>query len=248
MSILIPQFKDIFDIVLIAFLIYQSLLMVRRSGGYQVLLGLVFIFVLYFVALVLELKMVSGILNAFRSLWVVALIILFQPEIRSLLAKFNVTQGISTAFKRRESISYSGALIDAVSAMSFRKIGALIVIENKRKLTDVIHGGETIDAAITLSLILTIFNSHSILHDGAIIIRNGRIIAAKVLLPLSKNPEYVKKFGTRHLAGIGITENSDAIAIIVSEQSGRVSLATGGIIQQDVAFEELLQIITDATR
>jgi len=247
-NILIPQFKDVVDIILIAFLIYQALLMVRRSGGYQVLLGLVFIFVLYFLALVLELKMVSGILNAFRSLWLLALIILFQPEIRSLLAKFNVTQEITTAFKRRERSSFSGALIDAISAMSFRKIGALIVIETRRKLNDLIHGGETIDAAITLSLILTIFNPLSILHDGAIVIRNGRIVAAKVLLPLSKNPDYVKKFGTRHLAGVGITENSDAIAIIVSEQTGQISVAQGGIIQQDVAFEELMQIITDATK
>jgi len=248
MNILIPQFKDIVDIFLITFLIYQSLVMVRRSGGYQVLLGLMFIFVLYFVALVLDLKMVLGILNAFRSLWIVALIILFQPEIRSLLAKLNITHELSFAFKPREKISFYGALVDAVSAMSFRRIGALIVIETKRKLSDFIHSGEPIDAAITLNMILTIFNTHSILHDGAIIIRNDRIVAAKVLLPLSKNADYVKRFGTRHLAGIGITENSDAIAIIVSEQSGKISVAQNGIIQKDVAFEELMQIVTDATK
>lgn len=132
--------------------------------------------------------------------------------------------------------------------MSFRKIGALIVLENKRKLHGYIYSGEPIDAIVSMRLILTIFNPKSVLHDGAIIIRDQRIMAAKVVLPLSKKAEYVRKFGTRHLAGIGITEISDAIAIIVSEQTGQVSVAKAGKIQTNVAFEELLQILTDVTK
>jgi len=131
--------------------------------------------------------------------------------------------------------------------MSFRKTGALVVIENRRKLTEYINSGEIIDATLSLRLILTIFNPRSALHDGAIIIRGDRIMAAKVVLPLSKKSEYSKRFGTRHLAGIGITEISDAIAIIVSEQNSQISVARDGKIQVNVAYEELLQIITDAT-
>ncbi|MDD2228330.1 MAG: diadenylate cyclase CdaA [Candidatus Cloacimonetes bacterium] len=248
MSFLIPQFKDIIDILLIAFLIYQSLLIVRKSGGYQVLWGLLFLLLLYFLAVIFDLKVVSSLLSAIRNFWIVAVVILFQPEIRSILARFNLSKELGIAFRKREKKSLYSPLIDAVSSMSFRKTGALIVLENKRKLHEYIQSSEVIDAAISMRLILTIFNPKSLLHDGAIIIRGERIMAAKVVLPLSKKQEYTRKFGTRHLAGIGITELSDAVAIIVSEQSGKVSVANAGSIQTDVAFEELMQILTDAAK
>ncbi|MDY0151339.1 MAG: diadenylate cyclase CdaA [Candidatus Cloacimonas sp.] len=248
MNFLIPRFKDIIDIMLIAFMIYQSLIIVRKSGGFQVLWGLLFILLLYFLAVVFELKMVSSLLRAIRNYWILVVVVLFQPELRSILAKLNVSRELGVAFRRKEKSSLYTPLIDAVSTMSFRKTGALIVLENKRKMQEYIHSSEIIDAAISMRLILTIFNTKSVLHDGAIIIRGDRIMAAKVVLPLSKQPAYVQKFGTRHLAGIGITELSDAIAIIVSEQSGQVSVAQGGKIQTGVAFEELLQILTDATK
>ncbi|GAB1468378.1 diadenylate cyclase CdaA [Candidatus Cloacimonadota bacterium] len=248
MGFLIPKFKDIIDILLIAFLIYQSLLIVRKSGGYQVLWGLLFLLLLYFLAVIFDLKVVSSLLSAIRNFWIVAVVILFQPELRSILARFNLSRELGTAFRKREKTSLYSPIIDAVSSMSFRKTGALIVLENKRKLHEYIQSAEVIDAAISMRLILTIFNPKSLLHDGAIIVRGERIMAAKVVLPLSKKQEYARKFGTRHLAGIGITELSDAIAIIVSEQSGKVSVASAGTIQTDVAFEELMQILTDAAK
>ncbi len=248
MSFLIPRFKDFIDILLIAFLIYQSLLIVRKSGGYQVLWGLLFIMLLYFLAVVFDLRVVSSLLSAIRNFWIIAVVILFQPELRSILARLNLSRELGIAFRKRERTSLYSPIIDAVSSMSFRKTGALIVIENKRKLHEFIQSSELIDAAISMRLVLTIFNPKSLLHDGAIIIRGERIMAAKVVLPLSKKQDYVRKFGTRHLAGIGITELSDAIAIIVSEQTGKVSVAQAGAIQTDVAFEELMQILTDATR
>ena len=235
MEFLIPRFKDIVDIFIIAFLIYQALLIVRKSGGYQVLWGLLFVVILYILAVIFNLKMVGSLLSAIRNYWFIAVVILFQPE-------------LSKAFSKQEKSSLYTPLIDAVSSMSFRKIGALIVLENKRKLHEYIYSGEPIDAVVSMRLILTIFNPKSVLHDGAIIIRDQRIMAAKVVLPLSKKAEYVRKFGTRHLAGIGITEISDAIAIIVSEQTGQVSVARAGKIQTNVAFEELLQILTDVTK
>jgi len=248
LDFLVPRFKDIVDILLIAFLIYQSLLIVRKSGGYQVLWGLFFVFLLYFLAVVFDLKVVSSLLAAIRNYWIIAVVILFQPELRSLLARLNLSREMGMAFRKQEKSSLYSPIIDAVSSMSFRKTGALIVLENKRKLHEFIHSGEPVDAAVSMRLILTIFNPKSVLHDGAIIIREERLLAAKVVLPLSKKPEFVRRFGTRHLAGIGITELSDAIAIIVSEQTGQVSVAQSGKIQTDVAFEELMQILTDATR
>ena len=248
MEFLIPRFQDIVDILIIAFLIYQALLIVRKSGGYQVLWGLLFVVILYILAVVFNLKMVGSLLSAIRNYWFIAVVIIFQPELRSILARLNLPRELSKAFNKQEKSSLYAPLIDAVSSMSFRKIGALTVLENKRKLNEFIYSGEPLDAAVSMRLILTIFNPKSVLHDGAIIIRDQRIMAAKVVLPLSQKPEYMHKFGTRHLAGIGITEISDAIAIIVSEQTGQVSVARSGKIQTDVAFEELLQILTDATK
>ncbi len=248
MSFLIPRFKDIVDIVLIAFLIYQSLLIVRKSGGYQVLWGLLFLMVLYFLALVFDLKVVSSLLTAIRNYWIIAVVIIFQPELRSILSRINLPKELGMAFRKQEKSSLYTPLIEAVSSMSFRKTGALIVLENKRKLNEYIQSAELLDAALSMRLILAIFNTKGVLHDGAIIIRDERIMAAKVVLPLSRKPEYVSKFGTRHLAGIGITELSDAVSIIVSEQSGQVSVAQAGTIKSNVVFEELMQIITDAAK
>ncbi|HRX77097.1 MAG: diadenylate cyclase CdaA [Candidatus Cloacimonetes bacterium] len=248
MGFLIPRFKDLIDILIIAFIIYQTLLIIRKSGGYQVLWGLLFILVLYFLASIFELKVLSSLLSGVRTYWIMAIVILFQPELRAILSRLNLARELQTAFHKSENHSLYTPLIDAVSSMSFRKTGALIVVERKRKLNEFVQAGELIDSGISMRLILTIFNTKSVLHDGAIIIRGNRIMAAKVVLPLSKNPEFTRKYGTRHLAGIGITEISDAISIIVSEQSGQISIAQAGQITSNVAFEELMQIISDASK
>ncbi len=247
MEILIPRIADLLDVLIIAFLLYQGLNILRRGGGWHVMVAVIFILVLTTLAEALNLKMVSSVLNAVRNFWVLALVIIFQPEIRSILSRINISRELNLSLRKKESNSLYMPLIDAISSMSFRKTGALIVIESRRKLSEFINSGEMIDATMSLRLILTIFNPRSALHDGAIIIRGDRIMAAKVVLPLSKKPEYTKKYGTRHLAGIGITEISDAIAIIVSEQNSQISVAHEGEILVNVAYEELLQIITDAT-
>jgi diadenylate cyclase len=247
MNWLIPQFRDIIDILLIAFLIYQALFIVRKNGNYQLFGGILLLLTLYVIASLAELKMLSQLLGGIRDYWVLGLLIIFQPEIRTFLARFQLSQDLGI-FRKTDDTSVSTILVDAVSSMSFRKTGALIVIENTRRLNDFIQNGEPLDANISLRLILTIFNPRSSLHDGAIIIRGNRILAAKVVLPLSKKSEHQKRFGTRHLAGIGITELTDATAIIVSEQTGHVSVAREGQIRTNVAFEELMQIVSDNAR
>jgi len=247
MEVLIPTFSDLVDIFIIAFLFYQGLSVLRRGGGWHVLAAIIALVLLSTVAEALNLRMVTSLLNAVRNFWVLGLVIIFQPEIRALLAKINLSRELNLSLRKKESNSFYMPLIDAISSMSFRKTGALIVIENRRKLSEYINSGELIDATMSLRLILTIFNPRSALHDGAIIIRGDRIMAAKVVLPLSKRSDHAKRFGTRHLAGIGITEVADALAIIVSEQTSQISVARNGEIQVNVAYEELLQIITDAT-
>ncbi|MBC8384730.1 MAG: TIGR00159 family protein [Candidatus Cloacimonetes bacterium] len=246
MNFLIPKITDIIDILVVAFLLYRLILLSKRTGGSQILIGLGVVILMYFIASILNLSMMTSFLRILKDYWVIAFIIIFQPEIRGLFARIAHNPNIKSLFKSVKKSVYS-PLLNAISIMSFRKIGALILIENSQKLNDLIESGETIDAQMSLKLLLTIFNSKTILHDGAVIIRNDRILACKVVLPLSENVEYKNLYGTRHLAAIGVTEGSDVFAIVVSEETGKISVATKGEIFTDLSIDELSQRIKDET-
>ncbi|NQV18913.1 MAG: TIGR00159 family protein [Armatimonadetes bacterium] len=246
MSFLIPKITDVIDILMVSFLLYRLIFLLKKTGGFQVILGFGLVLLLYFTASVLNLSMMTSFLKLLKDYWVIAFIIIFHPEIRNLFSRLVRNRDLMSVFKDTKKKIYS-RLLNTVSIMSFRKIGALIVIENNGKLDDYVESGETIDAWISTKLLLTIFNSKTILHDGAVIIRKERILAVKVVLPLSENIGYTQKFGTRHLAAIGITEKSDAFAIVVSEETGRISVAKNGIISTDLTIDELSQKIKDET-
>lgn len=246
MEILIPSISDIVDILIIAFILYRFIILLRRVGGYQILVGIITAVVIYLAATLLELNMVSSFLQAFKEYWVIVFIIVFQQEIRSLFSRLAQSHDLRSLFSNTKRSAFT-PLLNAVSIMSFRKIGALIVLEKNRKLNDYIETGELIDAQISVKLLLTIFNNKTILHDGAAIIRGDRIHAVKVVLPLSENIEYAQKLGTRHLAAVGITEKTDAFAIVVSEETGRISVAKNGELKTDLTIDELSQRIKDET-
>ncbi|MBN1948764.1 MAG: diadenylate cyclase CdaA [Candidatus Cloacimonetes bacterium] len=246
MSFLLPSVADIIDIILVAFLLYSLIILSKRTGSYQILLGLGLVLILYFTASILNLRMMTSFLRVLKDYWVIVFVILFQPEIRSLFSRIVRDHDLRLLFKDTQKSVYT-PLLNAVSIMSYRKIGALILIENQRKLNEFIESGEVIDAQISLKLLLTIFNQKTILHDGAVVIRDDRILAAKVVLPLSDNIEYTRKFGTRHLAAVGISEKTDCFAIVVSEESGRISVAKNGVIITDITIDELAQRIKDET-
>ncbi|MDD3663446.1 MAG: diadenylate cyclase CdaA, partial [Candidatus Pacebacteria bacterium] len=219
----------------------------KKAGGYQILIGLGLLVFLFFIASFLKLEMILSVISILKDYWLLVIIILFQPEIRSTLAKISHTN-IFSPFQKSPKKSIYAPLTNAVDTMSFLKKGALIIIENKIKLNKFIETGEKIDAVLSSKLLTSIFDRNSILHDGAVIIRNDRIEAVKVVLPLSQNIEYRRQFGTRHLAAIGITEESDALAIVVSEETGKISVAINGIIQTDINVEMLSQIVADSTK
>ncbi|MDO9578137.1 MAG: diadenylate cyclase CdaA [Candidatus Cloacimonadales bacterium] len=246
MEIFIPKFTDIIDILIIAFILYRLVILLKRAGGYQILIGLIVAVIIYFTATLLELNMVTSLLGVIKDYWIILFIILFQQEIRSLFARAAHSHDLRSLFTGAKKSVHS-PLLNAVSIMSFRRIGALIVIENKRNLNDYIESGELIDALISVKLLLTIFNTKTILHDGAVIIRNDRILSVKVVLPLSENVEYTQKHGTRHLAAIGITEITDALVVVVSEETGRISVAKNGELITDLTIDELSQRIKDDT-
>lgn len=246
MSFLIPNITDIIDILMVAFIIYNVVILFRRTGGYQILLGLGIVLIMYFLATLMNLEMMTTFLRILKDYWVIVFIVIFHPEIRNIFRKAMSSKDVFSFFRGKKK-TVNTPLLNAISILSFRKIGALIVLENNRKLDQYIESGEIIDAKISTKLILTIFNNKTILHDGAAIIRGERIWAVKVVLPLSENIEYTKKFGTRHLAAIGITEETDAFVIVVSEESGRISVAKNGEITTGLSLDELSQRIKDAT-
>jgi len=235
------QFKDIIDILVVAFLIYRILLLVQGTKALQMLAGLTVIILLYFFSETFELLTLNWILHTFMSSLLILIIIVFQDDIRKALAK------IGTVPIARIQTEYSFGIeevVKAVTKLAEKKIGALIVFEREISLKDYLEGAVLLDAKVSEELLISIFNPKSPLHDGAVVISGGKIVAAGVVLPLSTNPDIAKDLGTRHRAGIGITEVSDAVAVIVSEERGEISLAVGGKISRDITPATLRKMLS----
>ncbi len=235
------QLKDLIDILVVAFLIYRILLLLQGTKALQMLAGLTVIILLYFFSEILELLTLNWILHTFMSSLLILIIIVFQDDIKKALAK------IGTVPIVRIQTEYSFGIeevVKAVSKLAEKKVGALIVFEREISLKDYLEGAVVLDAKVSEELLISIFNPKSPLHDGAVIISGGKIVAAGVVLPLSTNPNIAKDLGTRHRAGIGITEVSDAVAIIVSEERGEISLAVGGKISRDITPATLRKMLS----
>lgn len=248
MSFLLPQLNDVIDIALLSIIIYYIILLLsKKAGGVSLIFGALIAIVIYFVSSFFELSLINSIFRSLKNYWLIIFVIIFQKELKNALIKFGQRGGFKRLLKENKK-SYYHTLINTVSVLAFRKIGALIVIERNNKLTDYISSGEIIDADISNKLILTIFNKNTILHDGALVIRKNRIYAVKVVLPLSQNVEYVKQLGTRHLAAVGLSESTDAVVIVVSEETGKISFAINGNLFRGLSVEELRQRVIDATK
>jgi len=248
MNFLIPSFADIIDILFVAYLLYKIIIIFKERGGYQILLGLGIVVFLYFVASILNLRMTSSFLKIIKDYWAIAFLILFQNETRVFLAKMIKNSNSLFNLKKHKNTPSNiyEELLVAINIMSLRHIGALIVIEGDYKLDDMISGkGTIIDAELSAKLILTIFNTRAPLHDGAIIIRNSKLYAVKVTLPLTDSEDKSKHLGTRHQAGLGLSEKTDAFVIIISEESGEISYAKEGKIHSKLSLDELSQKLKD---
>jgi len=231
---------DVLDIGLVSFLVYEMLLLIQGTRAAQMVLGAAFLIGLFFVSEWYELVTVNWVIRNLAPYMVFAVIVLFQADIRRALALFGRApffrffSGTSSVEEALEE------LVVAVSSLASRRTGALIVIERQIGLRNYIEGGIPLDATITYDLLASIFQTGSPLHDGAVIVQRDRIAAAACFLPLSVNPLVSRELGTRHRAAIGLTEENDAVAIVVSEESGGISVATAGTLER-VATGELLQ-------
>lgn len=230
--------RDAIDVLAVAFIIYNLLLLIRGTRAVQMLLGLVFVGVVYYLAQIAELPTLQTILENLLIVLPFAIIVLFQQEIRRALANFgrNPLWGLT---KQQQVVSAFGDIVLAVTTLSSRRVGALIVIERLQGLRNYVENGIALDAAISYDLLINIFTPDTPLHDGAVIVQDDRIAAAACFLPLTPNPELSKEFGTRHRAALGITEETDAVAVIVSEESGTISVAFDGALIRDLDGKSL---------
>lgn len=223
--------KDVIDIAIIAYVVYKILSFIRETRAEQLVKGILILVVATILSDQLNLYALNWILVNTMTLGVVALLIVFQPELRRALEYLGRSKFINKPFARIDkdkAKAITSVLSKAIAYFSANKIGALIILEGETTLTDITETGTLLDSDITLELLRNIFYEGAPLHDGAVLIRGDRITAAGCVLPLTTNKTLSKDLGTRHRAGLGITENSDAIALIVSEETGIISIAVDG--------------------
>ena len=223
--------KGVVDILIVAALFYRLLMLVRGTRSAQMLVGLAFLVVVGLVARYFDLLAVRWIVDSLKTVWVIAFVILFQPELRHALAQFGRTRYFRS-FLRGEGFGVLGEVVRAVESLAQRRHGALIVMERNVGLRNFVETGTRIDAKVTAELLVTLFSPGSPLHDGAVIVREDSIVAASCILPLSANPLTAISLGTRHRAAIGLSEETDAAVIVVSEQTGSISVAYRGVLYQ----------------
>ena len=236
----------IIDILAVAFIFYKAFMLIRGTRAIQVLKGVAVLIIISAVAALAKLETLGWLLQKFWTWGVVAFIILFAPELKSALARMGGTSaflGISSNV--RDELRYIQAVVEASERLSAVRAGALIVISRQATLDTFVESGVPIDSEVSRELLMTIFYPETELHDGAVIIRDGRIIAAGCTLPLSQSGEWEQLLGTRHRAAIGLTEETDAIAIIVSEETGAISMAVDGKITRYLNPQTLNSILVD---
>lgn len=241
-------FADIVDILIVAYLIYKVIDLIRKTSSYNLARGLLVLLVALWLSGMFKLAMINYILRKAVDIGLIALVIIFQPELRKLLAKMGSRNfyGFFSA-KAQDSSEIDAAITQTVLAceqMSKTKTGALILFERGMKLNDIMATGTSIDAEITAELLKNIFYPKAPLHDGAAVIRKSRITAAGCVLPLTSNNNLSKDLGMRHRAGIGASEQSDALVVIVSEETGAISVAIEGMLKRNLdkqTFEKILR-------
>ena len=240
------KFSDILDILVVAFLIYNVINMIRSTRASRIAKSIVLLLIVTVLTNVLHMYVLYFILNRILEIGLIALIIVFQPELRQFLEKVG-SRSIKEMLGYKQEVNPAGGAISAVVSacenMSKTRTGALIVFERKNLLDEYFKTGTILDAAISDELLRNIFFPKAALHDGAVIVRQGRIAAAGCVLPLSGNTHLSSDLGTRHRAGIGMSEVSDAVVVIVSEETGTISVAVGGMLKRHLAAKTLERLL-----
>jgi diadenylate cyclase len=248
MRFLQPSLSDVIDIAVVTFIIYELFTLVSGTRALQMMMGFVVLVIAAYAAQALQLEALNEIFQAGQLVWVIAILIVFQPELRTALARIGRTPVLKFFVKVEES-PVVGEVAKAASQLSKDKRGAIIAIQREVGLMEYVESGKRLQAEVSAELLATIFAPYTPLHDGAVIIEGNNIVAAACILPLTQFPVYDATIGTRHRAAIGLSEETDAVVVVVSEETGNISLAVGGRLEKNLSAEQLtgrLEVLTQA--
>lgn len=241
------QWSDYLDIILVAYLIYRLLPLLRSAGSMKIVRAVLLVFVVFWLTDILNIYTMHFLLEQMMSVGLIALVILFQPELRRILEHVgNVKFGKLFGIENSHGQEYDAVITQTVIAceqLSRDRMGALIVFSRDNELEEYCRTGTTVDAQVSEQLLRNIFFVKAALHDGAVVVRNGRVAAAGCVLPLSDSMRLSADLGTRHRAGVGISEVSDAVVVIVSEETGTISVAVGGMLKRHLAPQMLERLL-----
>jgi diadenylate cyclase len=240
---LTPGWTDLLEILIVAFLLYRILAVIQRTRAEQIMLGVLLVGMLYILARLLDLILVRTLLEYAFQYGAIAALVVFQPELRAALARLGRNRMIR-AFQRLEGSRVVEELVDATERLARARQGAIIAVEQKASLEEYAMTGSSVEAPVSAEMLVTIFTPYSPLHDGAVLITGDRIRCAGAILPLTQSPISDRSLGTRHRAALGLSEETDAIVLVVSEESSQVAVAQGGVLERDVDPERLRAIIS----
>lgn len=235
---------DVLDILLVTYIFYKLYMIMQKTRAVQMFIGLILIFIVSFFAQAFRMQEMTWIFGKLSTVWLVAFVILFQPELRRVLTMMGQSRLIRFFTKEQTNVVINEITKGAIE-LSRRGYGGLIVLGRDTGVKSVIETGVKMQSMVSTSLIVSIFNPRSPLHDGAIIIQNDLIAAARCILPLNRNPILEHRWGTRHRAAIGMSEESDALIIVVSEENGTISIAENGELVRGIEYGDLQNILTN---
>ncbi len=238
-----PDWKDLVEILIVAAVFYRVLVLLTGTRAIQMLLGLVLLVAISLLARVLSLTLLEYLLDAFFRFGFIALLIVFQPELRSALAHLGQNR-LLRFFTRLEENQVAEEVAEAAEELSRAKVGAIIALEREVGLGEFVETGTPLQARVSAALLQNLFTPYSLLHDGAVIIRGDEIVAAGAILPLTQFPVEDRTLGTRHRAALGLSEETDALVIVVSEETGQVSVAWRGQLRRGLAPERLRELLS----
>jgi diadenylate cyclase len=239
-----PWLTDVLDIAVVGFVIYRLLLLMRGRRAMQMFIGLFMILVAAQIAAWIELDTLNWLLSGLKGVWIIVFVILFQDDLRTALARIGQSR-ILRLFVTPPETEILPTVVQAARQLSEKSIGALIALERNARLGTYIRTGRMLNASASAGLLVTIFTPGTPLHDGAVIISGGQIVAAHCTFPLSQDPYLMHTLGTRHRAAVGLTEETDAVVIVVSEETGHISLALGGVLERNLSPDKLSERLSE---
>jgi diadenylate cyclase len=238
-----PGWTDLIEILIVAYLLYRILLVIQRTRAMQIVLGVVLLAAVYGVARLLDLILVRTLLEAAFQYGAIAVLVVFQPELRAALARLGQSR-MMRAFQHLEGSRVAEEIVDATERLARARHGAIIAIEQEVGLEEYAETGSPVEAPVSAEMLVTIFTPYSPLHDGAVLISGDRIRSAGAILPLTQSPVRDRSLGTRHRAALGLSEETDAIVIVVSEETAQIAVAIAGTLERAVNSERLRAIVS----